>query len=156
MTYTQSPPLFLLRSVSYFNAKYLLGGDSATFLFFYFPSMYPWFIFRWLFHSVFVCAATSLAKESRTQLSQEQSGSVSQAHFPLTAVTKNSSETSAASKPDQVPAAVPNPLVPESPTVKRGVYPFKHGEDNSMILKCVKVYNMIIEASLNCWLLYVQ
>ncbi|XP_030292758.1 smoothelin-like protein 2 isoform X2 [Sparus aurata] len=70
--------------------------------------------------------ATSLAKESRTQLSQEQSGSVSQAHFPLTAVTKNSSETSAASKPDQVPAAVPNPSVPESPTVKRGIYPFKH------------------------------
>ncbi|KAM8742228.1 uncharacterized protein AB9X84_019359 isoform 2-T2 [Acanthopagrus schlegelii] len=69
---------------------------------------------------------TTLAKESRTQLSQEQSGSVSQAHFPLTAVTKSSSETSAASKPDQAPAAVPNPSVPDSPTVKRGVYPFKH------------------------------
>ncbi|XP_036974351.1 smoothelin-like protein 2 isoform X2 [Acanthopagrus latus] len=71
-------------------------------------------------------SGASLAKESRTQLSQEQSGSVSQAHFPLTAVTKSSSETSAASKPDQTPAAVPNPSVPESPTVKRGVYPFKH------------------------------
>ncbi|KAM8742229.1 uncharacterized protein AB9X84_019359 isoform 3-T3 [Acanthopagrus schlegelii] len=71
-------------------------------------------------------SGTTLAKESRTQLSQEQSGSVSQAHFPLTAVTKSSSETSAASKPDQAPAAVPNPSVPDSPTVKRGVYPFKH------------------------------
>ncbi|XP_073335929.1 uncharacterized protein [Pagrus major] len=71
---------------------------------------------------------TSGAKESRSQLSQEQSGSGSQAHFALTAVTKNSSETSAAPKPDQTPAAAPNPSVPESPTVKRGVgvYPFIH------------------------------
>lgn len=41
VTYTQSPPLFLLRSVSYFNAKCFLGGDFATFLFFIFPPCIP-------------------------------------------------------------------------------------------------------------------
>ncbi|XP_040908296.1 smoothelin-like protein 1 isoform X2 [Toxotes jaculatrix] len=61
------------------------------------------------------------AKELKSQLSQEQSGSGSQAlpHLPLTAVTKSSSETSAPSKPDQ------NPSIPESPTVKRGECPFR-------------------------------
>ncbi|XP_023263424.1 smoothelin-like protein 2 isoform X1 [Seriola lalandi dorsalis] len=67
---------------------------------------------------------TSGAKELR---SQEQSGSGSQAlpHFPLTAVTKSSSETSAPSKSDPSPASAPNPSVPQSPTIKPGKYPFR-------------------------------
>lgn len=69
-------------------------------------------------------------------MTQEQSGSVSQAlaHLPLTAVTKSSSETSAASKSDQSPASAPNPSIPESPTIKRGEYPFRRGEYNATIL----------------------
>uniref|UniRef100_A0A3B4VHB1 Calponin-homology (CH) domain-containing protein n=1 Tax=Seriola dumerili TaxID=41447 RepID=A0A3B4VHB1_SERDU len=72
-------------------------------------------------------SCTSGAKELR---SQEQSGSGSQAlpHFPLTAVTKSSSETSAPSKSDQSPASAPNPSVPQSPTIKRGEYPFRRGD----------------------------
>lgn len=71
---------------------------------------------------------TAGAKESRSQqVSQEQSGSASQtlAHLPLTAVTKNNSETSAAPKSEQTPASALNPPMPESPTVKRGEYPFR-------------------------------
>ncbi|KAI3373965.1 hypothetical protein L3Q82_022534, partial [Scortum barcoo] len=69
----------------------------------------------------------SVGKELRSQVTQEQSGSVSQtlAHLPLTAVTKSSSESSAASKSDQSPAPAPSPSVPESPTIKRGEYPFR-------------------------------
>nr|XP_046267604.1 smoothelin-like protein 2 [Scatophagus argus] len=70
---------------------------------------------------------SSGAKEPRSQVSPEQSGSESQAlaHLPLTAVTKNSSETSAASKSDPSPAPAMNPSVPESPTIKRGEFPFR-------------------------------
>ncbi|GLD46405.1 smoothelin-like protein 2 [Lates japonicus] len=70
---------------------------------------------------------TSGAKELK---SQEQSGSGSQAlpHLPLTAVTKSSSETPAPPKPDQSPASALNPSIPESPTIKRGEYPFRRGE----------------------------
>lgn len=60
-----------------------------------------------LFYSLFVHAGTSsVAKELRSQVSQEQSGSVSQSlvHHPLTA------------------------SIPESPTMKRGEYPFRRGE----------------------------
>ncbi|KAM9349021.1 uncharacterized protein ABDE67_011066 isoform 1-T1 [Symphorus nematophorus] len=57
--------------------------------------------------------------------SQELCSSASLAHLPLTAVTKNSCETSAAPKSDQTAAPAPNPSVPESPTVKRGEYPFR-------------------------------
>ncbi|XP_076606932.1 uncharacterized protein LOC143332941 [Chaetodon auriga] len=69
----------------------------------------------------------SAAKEPRSQVSQEQSGSVSQAlaHLPLTAVTRNCSETSAAPKSDPSPAPAPNPSTSESPTVKRAEYPFR-------------------------------
>ncbi len=82
------------------------------------------------------CAGTSGGQELRSQVTQEQSGSVSQAlaHLPLTAVTKSSSETSAASKSDQSPASAPNPSIPESPTIKRGEYPFRRGEYNATIL----------------------
>ncbi|XP_040006953.1 smoothelin-like protein 2 [Xiphias gladius] len=70
---------------------------------------------------------TAGASEPRSQVSQEQSGSGSQAlpHFPLTAVTKSSSETSAPSKSDQSSASALNPSIPESPTIKRGEYPFR-------------------------------
>lgn len=76
------------------------------------------------------CAGTCGAKDPKSQVSQEGSGSVSQglARLPLTAVTKNSSETSAVSKSDQSPASAPNPSIPESPTMKRGTYPFRRGE----------------------------
>ncbi|XP_044077305.1 smoothelin-like protein 1 isoform X2 [Siniperca chuatsi] len=58
-----------------------------------------------------VSRGTSGAKELRSQVSQEQSGSVSQAlaHLPLTAVSKSSSEIS----------------IPESQTIKPGGYPFR-------------------------------
>ncbi|XP_078142553.1 smoothelin-like protein 2 [Centroberyx gerrardi] len=49
-------------------------------------------------------------------------------HFALKAVTKASPETPAASKSDQCPASAPkssNPSIPQSPTVKRGEYPFR-------------------------------
>ncbi|KAF1378240.1 hypothetical protein PFLUV_G00188500 [Perca fluviatilis] len=61
-----------------------------------------------------------------TKVPKEQPGSVSQGlvHHPLTAVSKSSPETSAASKPDQSAASAPNPPIPESPTTKRGIYPF--------------------------------
>ncbi|XP_034745938.1 smoothelin-like protein 2 [Etheostoma cragini] len=64
---------------------------------------------------------------SGTKVSKEQPGSVSQGlvHHPLTAVSKNTPETSAASKPDQSAASAPNPPIPESPKTKRGIYPFK-------------------------------
>uniref|UniRef100_A0A3Q3RJM8 Smoothelin-like protein 2 n=1 Tax=Mastacembelus armatus TaxID=205130 RepID=A0A3Q3RJM8_9TELE len=70
------------------------------------------------------------AKELR---SQEQLGSESQAlpHFPLTAVTKSSTETSAASKSDEDPASAPNPSIPGSPTIKRSEYPFKRDVSES-------------------------
>ncbi|KAK2828386.1 hypothetical protein Q5P01_019420 [Channa striata] len=56
---------------------------------------------------------------------KEQSGSASQAlpHIPLTAVTKSSSETSAACKSDQGLAL--NPPIAEPSTIKRGEYPFR-------------------------------
>uniref|UniRef100_A0A3Q1G8U3 Nascent polypeptide-associated complex subunit alpha, muscle-specific form-like n=1 Tax=Acanthochromis polyacanthus TaxID=80966 RepID=A0A3Q1G8U3_9TELE len=69
---------------------------------------------------------TTGAKNLRSQVSQDQSGSESQAlpHLPLTAVTKNS-DAPAAPKPDQSPVAALNPLIPESPMIKRGEYPFR-------------------------------
>ncbi|XP_008276583.1 smoothelin-like protein 2 isoform X2 [Stegastes partitus] len=65
-------------------------------------------------------------RDLRSQASQDQSGSELHLlpHLPLTAVTKSSSEAPAAPKPDQSPAAL-NPSVPESPTTKRGDYPFR-------------------------------
>lgn len=82
-----------------------------------------------LLYFISTCAGTSGASELRSQVSQEQSGSGSQAlpHFPLTAVTKSSSETSAPSKSDQSSASALNPSIPESPTIKRGEYPFRRG-----------------------------
>ncbi|KAM4545803.1 uncharacterized protein PAE49_018268 isoform 1-T1 [Odontesthes bonariensis] len=70
----------------------------------------------------------SIAKELRSQPCQEQIDPVSQAlpHLPLTAVTKSSSEAPAASKPNQALTSAPNPSVPESPTIKRSEYPFRH------------------------------
>lgn len=70
---------------------------------------------------------TSGAKEVPSRVSQEQSSSESQSvtHLPLTAVTKNSSDISAAPKSDQSSASALNPSVPESPTIKRGQYPFR-------------------------------
>ncbi|KAA8586568.1 hypothetical protein FQN60_000404 [Etheostoma spectabile] len=64
---------------------------------------------------------------SGTKVSKEQPGSVSQGlvHHPLTAVSKSTPETFAASKPDQSAASAPNPPIPESPKTKRGTYPFK-------------------------------
>lgn len=61
---------------------------------------------------------TSGAMDLRSQVSPEQS-SQNLPHLPLTAVTKVSSETSPATKPEL------SPSVPESPTIKRGDYPFK-------------------------------
>ncbi|XP_047462879.1 smoothelin-like protein 2 [Mugil cephalus] len=65
----------------------------------------------------------SAAKELSSQVSQEQSASVSQTlpHPAPTAVTRGSSEAPAASKSDPAP----NPLVPESPTMRRADYPFR-------------------------------
>ncbi|KAM7397562.1 hypothetical protein PAMA_005732 [Pampus argenteus] len=64
-----------------------------------------------------------------SQVSQEQSGSKSQAsaHLPLTAVTKNSSDTSAAPKSDRSPASVPNHSAPES----QSEYPFRRDVSES-------------------------
>ncbi|KAM9349022.1 uncharacterized protein ABDE67_011066 isoform 2-T2 [Symphorus nematophorus] len=69
--------------------------------------------------------AETPAKCGGAKASQELCSSASLAHLPLTAVTKNSCETSAAPKSDQTAAPAPNPSVPESPTVKRGEYPFR-------------------------------
>lgn len=63
---------------------------------------------------------TAGAKDLRSQVSQDQPHALP--HLPLTAVTKSSSE---APKPDQSPAAALNPSVPESPSIKRGEYPFR-------------------------------
>ncbi|XP_068188237.1 smoothelin-like protein 2 [Antennarius striatus] len=62
------------------------------------------------------------AKELRSQVPQDQSGTASQAlgYLPCTAVTKNISETS-----DQSHTPAPPPSIPESPTIKRGEYPFR-------------------------------
>lgn len=49
-------------------------------------------------------------------------------YLPLTATTKSSSETPAPPKPDLSPASALNPSIPESPTIKRGEYPFRRGE----------------------------
>ncbi|XP_039473907.1 smoothelin-like protein 2 isoform X2 [Oreochromis aureus] len=67
------------------------------------------------------------AKEQRPQASQDQSASVSQAlpHLPLTALTKSSSDTPASSKSDPSAVSAPNPSMPDSPTIKRGEYPFR-------------------------------
>lgn len=65
-------------------------------------------------------SGTCGVKEPRSQVSQDP-GSQSLAHLPLVAVTKY--ETSAVSRSDQSPASLP-----ESPTVKRGDYPFRRGE----------------------------
>lgn len=92
------------------------------------PAQSPALVSKAALHSTAEApTGTSGTKELRSQVSQEQSGSRSQGlvHHPLTAVTKSSSETSAASKPDQSSAAAPNPSIPESPTVKRGEYPFR-------------------------------
>ncbi|XP_068616338.1 smoothelin-like protein 2, partial [Brachionichthys hirsutus] len=65
------------------------------------------------------------AKEPRPQVPQEPPGSMPQAlaYLPCTAVSKNISETT-----DQSPAPAPPPSIPESPTVKRGEYPFRCGD----------------------------
>ncbi|XP_023135839.2 smoothelin-like protein 2 [Amphiprion ocellaris] len=70
---------------------------------------------------------TTGAKSLRSHVSQDQSGSEPQAlpHLPLTAGTKSSSDAPAAPKPDQSPAAALIPSIPESPTTKRGQYPFR-------------------------------
>lgn len=67
------------------------------------------------------------AKEQRPQASQDQSASVSQTlpHLPLTVLTKSSSDTPASSKSDPKAVSAPNPSMPESPTIKRGEYPFR-------------------------------
>ncbi|XP_051257689.1 smoothelin-like protein 2 [Dicentrarchus labrax] len=67
----------------------------------------------------------SAAKEPRSQVPPEQSGSASQAlvHLPLTAVPKHSPDAPAAS--NLSPASAPNPSVPESPTTKRADYAFR-------------------------------
>uniref|UniRef100_A0A3Q4H9L2 Smoothelin-like protein 2-like n=1 Tax=Neolamprologus brichardi TaxID=32507 RepID=A0A3Q4H9L2_NEOBR len=69
------------------------------------------------------------AKEQRPQASQDQSASVSQSlpHLPLTVLTKSSSDTPASSKSDPKAVSAPNPSMPESPTIKRGEYPFRRG-----------------------------
>ncbi|XP_061596328.1 smoothelin, like [Cololabis saira] len=46
-------------------------------------------------------------------------------HIPVTAAPRSSSEAPAAPRPNQNPAPGPNPSAPESPTMKRGEYPFK-------------------------------
>lgn len=81
--------------------------------------------FQLLLCCTFTCAGTFGAKELKFQ----ESGSGAQAlpHLPRTAVTKCSSETSAPSKADQSPTSALNPSVPESPTIKRGDYPFRRG-----------------------------
>lgn len=61
---------------------------------------------------------TSGGMDLRSQVSPEQTPQ-NLPHLPLTAVTKVSSEGSPTSKPEQ------SPFVPESPTIKRGDYPFK-------------------------------
>ncbi|KAK1882558.1 Smoothelin-like protein 2 [Dissostichus eleginoides] len=63
--------------------------------------------------------AASVAKELRSAMSQDQSGSVSQGlvHHAVTATTRVSSETSL--KSDLSPAAIP-----ESPSMNRGGYPY--------------------------------
>ncbi|XP_029029168.1 smoothelin-like protein 2 [Betta splendens] len=55
----------------------------------------------------------------------QESGPGAQSHLPLTAVTRSSSETSAAPKADLSPASALSPSVPDSPTIKRGDYPFR-------------------------------
>ncbi|KAI9536048.1 hypothetical protein NQZ68_037735 [Dissostichus eleginoides] len=64
-------------------------------------------------------SAASVAKELRSAMSQDQSGSVSQGlvHHAVTATTRVSSETSL--KSDLSPAAIP-----ESPSMNRGGYPY--------------------------------
>ncbi|CAJ1063371.1 smoothelin-like protein 1 isoform X1 [Xyrichtys novacula] len=62
---------------------------------------------------------TSAAKDLRSQVTTEQSASAP--HLPLTAETRGSSETLAATKPEPSPSSIP-----ESQTIKRGEYPFKH------------------------------
>ncbi|XP_029375044.1 smoothelin-like protein 2 isoform X2 [Echeneis naucrates] len=63
------------------------------------------------------------SKELRSQVPEEPSESGSQAlpHLPLTAVTKSSSEN----KSDVSPLSAMNPSMPDSPTIKRGEYPFR-------------------------------
>lgn len=75
---------------------------------------------------IFTYAGTSGAKEPRSQVPQDQSGSESQtlAHLPPSDVTENSSEAATASRSDPSPAATANPPV----AVKRGDYPFRRGE----------------------------
>ncbi|XP_058483822.1 smoothelin-like protein 2 [Solea solea] len=62
---------------------------------------------------------------SGVKVSQDQPGSGSQSHFPLTAVTRSSSETSAPAKSDTSPGSALNPSVPDSPTMKHREYPFR-------------------------------
>nr|XP_019952575.1 PREDICTED: smoothelin-like protein 2 isoform X1 [Paralichthys olivaceus]XP_019952576.1 PREDICTED: smoothelin-like protein 2 isoform X1 [Paralichthys olivaceus] len=76
---------------------------------------------------------SSGAKDTRSQVSQEQAGSGPQAlpHLPLTAVSGSSSDTSAPPKSDQSPTSAANPSIPESPTTKRGEYPFRRDAGES-------------------------
>ncbi|XP_034052953.1 smoothelin-like protein 2 [Gymnodraco acuticeps] len=70
-------------------------------------------------HNAEAPSAASVAKELRSAMSQDQSGSVSQGlvHHAVTASTRISSETSL--KSDLSPAAIP-----ESPSMNRGGYPY--------------------------------
>ncbi|XP_018544784.1 smoothelin-like protein 2 [Lates calcarifer] len=58
---------------------------------------------------------------------EAQTGEAGEYSF-LRATTKSSSETPAPPKPDLSPASALNPSIPESPTIKRGEYPFRRGE----------------------------
>lgn len=66
-------------------------------------------------------------QERMSQVSQEDLGSGPQAlaHLPITAVTRNSTEVSAVSRPEQTTAAAPHPSITDSPTIKRGEYLFR-------------------------------
>uniref|UniRef100_A0A8C2WKG0 Calponin-homology (CH) domain-containing protein n=1 Tax=Cyclopterus lumpus TaxID=8103 RepID=A0A8C2WKG0_CYCLU len=102
------------------HAAAAAAGPSNT------PGPPPWRAKRHAENNVST-EGVSGTKELRSQASQEQSGSVSQAlvHHPPTAVTKISSETSVASKPDQSP---------ESPTIKRGEHLLRRGEHAATLL----------------------
>lgn len=73
---------------------------------------------------IFNYAGTSGAKEPRSLVPWDQSGSESQTHLHLSDVTKNNSEAPTASRSDPSPASTANPPM----AVKRGDYPFRRGE----------------------------
>lgn len=95
--------------------------------------------FKFLLRCICTCAGTFGAKEK-----PQESSSGAQSHLPLTAVTKSSSETSAAAKADLSPTSALNPSVPDSPTTKRGEYPFRRGKyniyDETVMSICTRVH----------------